>query len=162
MMSGGAVQLACQAVKKDLFARVRRWAQAEGGPWPEPLTVEGGMVLAAGESLAPIEEFLETPIEQTRVYHHRPTTPIDEKGQGEPHVSFGLAAERAVVGVDEDLGLVRVVQVAAGRGVERVEGIPPKDGLIKIPSFTGYLSPTILDKPPVVSELIEEPEPGVP
>ena len=185
MMSGGAVQLACQAVKKDLFARVRRWAQAEGRTVPEPLTVEGGMVLAAGEPLAPIEEFLETPIEQTRVYHHRPTTPIDEKGQGEPHVSFGFAAERAVVEVDEELGLVRVVQIAAAQDVGRalnpqgvygqieggtaqglgfalMEEIQLKDGLIKNASFTDYLIPTILDMPPVVSELIEESEPGVP
>src|SRR3970282_2939039 len=111
--SGAAVERALRAVKKALSAPVRRWAQAEGRTVPEPLTVEGGRVLAAGESLAPIEEFLETPIEQTRVYHHRPTTPIDEKGQGEPHVSFGFAAERAVVEVDEELGLVRGAHTAA-------------------------------------------------
>jgi len=36
------------------------------------------------------------------------------------------------------------------------------DGTIRNASFTDYLIPTILDVPPVVSELIEEPEPGLP
>jgi xanthine dehydrogenase D subunit len=185
MMSGGAVQLACQAVRKDLFARVRRRAQGEGRTLRGPLTLEGGMVLAAGEPVAPIEEFLETPIEQTRVYHHRPTVALNEKGQGEPHVAFGFAAERAVVEVDQDLGLVRVVQIAAAQDVGRalnpqgvygqiegataqglgfalMEEVQLQAGLIKNASFTDYLIPTILDMPPVESVLVEEPEPDVP
>src|SRR5437870_4938865 len=43
-----------------------------------------------------------------------------------------------------------------------MEEIQLKDGRIRNPSFTDYLIPTILDMPPVVSVLIEEPEPGVP
>jgi len=185
VMSGGAVQMACRAVKEELFARVRRWAQAEGRPLQEPLGTEGGMVLAGGEPLAPLEQFLETPIEQTRVYRHRPTTPIDGRGQGEPHVAFGFAAERAVVEVDEELGLVRVVQIAAAQDVGRalhpqgvtgqieggtaqglgfalMEEVQLEDGRIRNASFTDYLIPTILDMPPVVSTLVEEPEPEAP
>jgi CO/xanthine dehydrogenase Mo-binding subunit len=33
---------------------------------------------------------------------------------------------------------------------------------VKNASFTDYLIPTILDMPPVVSALVEEPEPGLP
>src|SRR5207247_8416053 len=113
------------------------------------------------------------------------TQPMDENGQGDIHVMFAFSGERAVVEVDEDLGLSRVVQVAAvadvGRamnpqsvygqieggtaqsvGLALMEEIQLKDGLIKNASFTDYLIPTVLDMPPVVSELIEEPEQGVP
>ena len=98
---------------------------------------------------------------------------------------FAFAAERAVVEVDADLGLVRVVQIAAaqdvgralnpqsvrgqieggtaqGLGLALLEEVQVVDGRIRNASFTDYLIPTILDMPPVVSELVEEPEPGVP
>ncbi|MDQ7850160.1 MAG: xanthine dehydrogenase subunit D, partial [Armatimonadota bacterium] len=185
VMSGGAVQLACRAVKEELLARVRRLAQTEGRPLREPLDIEGGMVLAAGDPLAPVEEFLEPPIEQTRVYHHRRTTPIDARGHGEPHVAFGFAAERAVVEVDEELGLVRVVQIAGAQDVGRalhpqgvtgqieggtaqglgfalMEELQLEEGRIRNASFTDYLIPTVLDMPPVVSALVEDPDPDAP
>jgi len=89
------------------------------------------------------------------------------------------------VEVDDELGLVRVVQIAAaqdvgralnpqgvygqieggtaqGLGLALMEEIQLADGRIRNASFTDYLIPTILDMPPVVSELIEDPEPGVP
>src|SRR6266536_3025190 len=116
---------------------------------------------------------------------HRPTTPLDENGQGDPHTEFAFAAERAVVEVDEGLGLVRVVQVAAvaevgrainpqgvegqleggtaqGIGLAVLEELQVEDGVIRNPSFTDYLLPTFLDMPPVVSEIVEDPEPDVP
>src|SRR5439155_3864440 len=106
-------------------------------------------------------------------------------GQGDAHVQFAFAAERAVVEVDRDLGLVRVVQVAAaadvgrainpqavegqieggtaqGIGLAILEELQVQDGVIRNPSFTDYLLPTFLDMPPVVTEIVEEPEPGVP
>jgi xanthine dehydrogenase D subunit len=186
MMSGGAVELACEAVKKELVARARRRFE-HAGLWT--VTVTNGLVLVNGEQVGsheiPISELLDEPIEEATVYHHRPTEPLDERGQGDVHVSFTFAAERALVEVDEDLGLVRVVQVAAaqdvgrainpqgvhgqieggtaqGLGLALMEEIQVEDGKIRNASFTDYLIPTILDMPPVVSELIEEPEPGVP
>jgi xanthine dehydrogenase D subunit len=185
MMSGGAVQLACQAVREELFGRVRTRAGASGKPIGGDLAVEGGAVLLDGVPVGDVDEFLEEPITATRVYHHRETTPLDQRGQGDPHVSFAFAAQRAVVEVDRDLGLVRVVEVASaqdvgralnpqsvhgqveggtaqGLGLALMEEIQLKDGLIANASFTDYLIPTILDMPPVVSELVEEPEPGVP
>lgn len=182
MMSGGAAQLACAAVKDELFERVRQHA---GSRLHGDLSLTGGLVLLAGRPLASIEEFLDAPIEQTRVYHHRRTTPVDAKGQGDPHVAFAFAAQRAVVDVDEELGLVRVVQIATaqdvgraihpqhvygqidggtaqGLGLALMEEIQTKDGKIRNPSFTDYLIPTILDMPVVEAVLVEEPEPGVP
>jgi xanthine dehydrogenase D subunit len=186
MMSGGAVELACEAVKKDLVARALRKIEPIGS-WA--VTVTNGLVLINGESVGslevPIADLLDEPIEETQIYHHRPTQPMDDRGQGDIHVSFTFAAERAVVEVDEDLGLVRVVQIAAaqdvgrainpqsvhgqieggtaqGLGLALMEEIQVNEGKIRNASFTDYLIPTILDMPPVVSELIEEPEPNVP
>jgi CO/xanthine dehydrogenase Mo-binding subunit len=154
MMTGGAVQLACQAVREEIDR-------------------QGGL------------ERLRRPVEATRVFRHRPTRKLDAKGQGDPHVSFAFGAARAVVEVDQDLGLVRVVQLAVaqdvgrainpqsvrgqieggsaqGLGLALMEEVALVEGQVKNASFTDYLIPTILDMPPVVSELVEEPEPGLP
>jgi xanthine dehydrogenase D subunit len=184
MMSGGAVQLACEAVADELIRRALR-AVFRPGPWTATL-LEGTVILSGEETIEEqIEAFLDEPIERTRVYRHRATQPLDEQGQGDVHVSFTFAAERAVVEVDEDLGLVRVVQIAAaqdvgrainpqsvygqieggtaqGLGLALMEEIQVVEGKVRNASFTDYLIPTILDMPPVVSELVEEPEPGVP
>ena len=152
-------------------------------------TMAGGAVQAA--CLAVREELearggdLAEPITQTCTYHHRPTTGFDAEGQGDIHASFAFVAERAVVDVDVELGLARVVQVAvaqdAGRvvnphgaegqveggvamglGLALMEELRVEDGIVRNASFTDYLLPTILDVPPVVSEFVEVPEPGAP
>ena len=185
MMAGGATQLACRAVREQLFERVRRWAQIRGMTLDGELAVEDDHVVADGDRVAPVADFLDTPIVQTRVYHHRKTTAMDERGQGDVHVLFAFVAQRVVVEVDEDLGLVRVAHVATAQDVGKaihpqhvhgqieggtaqgigfavMEEIQIKDGRILNPSFTDYLIPTILDVPAFTSTLVEEPEPGVP
>jgi hypothetical protein len=135
--------------------------------------------------VAPVEELLPQPIECTRVWRHAVTFPLDERGQGDVHVGFLFGAQRAVVDVDEELGLVRVVQLATaqdvgfainpqsvigqieggsaqGLGLALMEEIQLKDGQIANASFTDYLLPTTLDMPKVEIELVEEPEPGTP
>lgn len=185
MMSGGAVQLACRAVREELLDRVRARARSSNSALDEELSLGDDRVLLDGVPIADIDDFLDEPITATRVYHHRETTTLDDRGQGDPHVSFAFAAQRAVVEVDEELGLVRVLEVASaqdvgralnpqsvhgqveggtaqGLGLALMEEIQLAGGVIKNASFTDYLIPTILDMPPVVSELVEEPEPGVP
>ncbi|MDQ1669056.1 MAG: hypothetical protein QOE40_1117 [Actinomycetota bacterium] len=126
------------------------------------------------------------PIEETYEHHHPPTFPLDESGQGVAHVSYVFAAHRAVVDVDLDLGLVRVVEIATSQDVGRVlnplqvtgqieggiaqgvglavmEEIVLDRGLVRNASFTDYLIPTALDMPEVtIAALVEEPEPGAP
>ncbi len=142
-------------------------------------------MLAADGQVRELATLLGEPIERHVVYRHRPTQEFDSSGQGNVHVSFAFAAERAVVEVDEELGLVRVVQVAAavdagrvlnplgfegqveggtaqGLGLALMEQVQVRQGVIKNPSFTDYLIPTILDVPPMVSAAVEQPEPGVP
>ena len=152
-------------------------------------TMAGGAVLAAclavRDELAKRNGNLDEPISCTREYHHRPTTTFDAQGQGDIHASFAFVAERAVVDVDTELGLARVVQLAVAQDAGRVinpqgaegqveggaamglgfallEELQLEGGAIRNPSFTDYLVPTILDVPPVVSELVEAPEPGAP
>ena len=92
---------------------------------------------------------------------------------------------RVVVEVDVELGLTRVVWIgtaqdvgkalsrtavegqieggtAQGLGLALMEEIQTRDGVITNASFTDYLIPTFLDMPPVVSELVEDPEPDAP
>jgi CO/xanthine dehydrogenase Mo-binding subunit len=181
LVSGGAVKAASEAVLEELFERVRRDARLSGAE----LGVDAGVVTADGEAVAAIEEFLAQPIECTRIWRHRETSPMDERGQGDVHVGFLFGAQRAVVDVDEELGLVRVVQLATaqdvgfainpqnvvgqieggsaqGLGLALMEEIRLRDGQITNASFTDYLLPTTLDMPPVEVELVEEPEPGSP
>jgi CO/xanthine dehydrogenase Mo-binding subunit len=157
-MASGAVQTACQAVKDELERR--------------------------GGRLLPGED-----IDLERIYRHPRTAPLDpETGQvtGErAHVAYAVAAMRVVVEVDVELGLTRVVWIgtaqdvgkalnpqavhgqieggtAQGLGLALMEEIQTRDGLITNASFTDYLIPTALDMPPVVAELIEDPEPDAP
>jgi CO/xanthine dehydrogenase Mo-binding subunit len=157
-MASGAVQAACRAVKDELERR--------------------------GGRLGPGEE-----IDLERIYRHPRTAPLDpETGQvtdERAHVAYAVAAMRAVVEVDVELGLTRVVWIgtaqdvgkalnpqavygqieggtAQGLGLALMEEIQTRDGLITNASFTDYLIPTTLDMPPVVAELIEEPEPDAP
>ena len=124
-------------------------------------------------------------IEATREYHHRPTQPLDELGQGDAHVTFAFAAHRAVVDVDTELGLVRVVEIATaqdvgkamnplavegqieggiaqGLGLALMEEIQVVDGLVRNASFTDYLIPTVLDMPPVELDVLELGDPDSP
>jgi CO/xanthine dehydrogenase Mo-binding subunit len=157
-MASGAVQAACRAAKDELERR-------------------GGR-LGSGEE-----------IDLERVYRHPRTAPLDpETGQvtdERAHVAFAVAAMRVVAEVDVELGLTRVVWIgtaqevgkavnpqavygqieggtAQGLGLALMEEIQTRDGLITNASFTDYLIPTALDMPPVVAELIEEPEPDAP
>jgi CO/xanthine dehydrogenase Mo-binding subunit len=124
-------------------------------------------------------------IEMTREYHHRETQKLDAKGQGDAHVTFAFAAHRAVVDVDTELGLVRVVEIATaqdvgkamnplavegqieggiaqGLGLALMEEIQVVDGLVRNASFTDYLIPTILDMPPVELDVLELGDPDSP
>jgi xanthine dehydrogenase D subunit len=179
LMGSGAVQLAARAAREELFGRAR--AAGHAGE----LSIEDGLIRRDGAPVGEVIDFLKEPVVATRVFRHRTTTAMDHRGQGDVHVLFAFCAQRAVVEVDEELGLVRVVQVASamdpgrsinpqgvegqseggtamGLGLAVMEEIQVTDGIIGNASFTDYLIPTILDMPPVVTEIVEAPEPDVP
>ena len=125
-------------------------------------------------------------VEETVEWRHRPTHAIDpETGQGDAHVQFAFSAHRAVVDVDVELGLVKVVALdtaqdvgkainpdavvgqihggsAQGMGLALMEEIVVTDGHVRNPSFTDYLIPTILDMPPMQVEVLEYADPHAP
>ncbi len=189
-VTGGAVKKACEQVRSRLFDLVRQRVELPGGDftlaagqvWPQASSGNDG-----AQSLGAVADFLGAePIEETVEWRHRPTEPVDqETGQGFAHVQYAFAAHRAVVDVDTDLGLIKVVALdcaqdvgkalnpqavvgqiqggsAQGLGLAVMEEIQVKNGLIKNPSFTDYLIPTILDVPPMRIDVLEYPDPHAP
>jgi len=182
-MSGGAVNAACINVRDQLFAAVA----ALHGVDPSSLTVDGGDIVdAAGVfRISALEAASGLSFDETVEYHHKPTEDLDENGQGNCHTAFAFVAHRAVVDVDPELGLVKVIQIATAQDVGRalnplsvigqieggiaqglglavMEEIIMTNGRVRNPSFTDYLLPTFLDMPSVIASLIEEPDPIAP
>jgi xanthine dehydrogenase D subunit len=179
-VSGGAVRAACVAVRDRVFARL--------GRHPAGLRLVAGKVVTdTGDVLADLVDLLGADaIEETVRWRHRPTYPLDPvTGQGNAHVQYAFAAHRATVDVDTELGLVRVVQIATaqdvgravnpqavegqihggtaqGLGLALMEEIQVVDGMVRNPSFTDYLIPTILDMPPMHLDVLELPDPHAP
>jgi xanthine dehydrogenase D subunit len=187
-ISGGAVLRACRLVADQVRSSL---ARRLGVPATAITIGDDGRLTvadAAGDGLIDLtvaEAAGDGVFEATAVYRPRLTRELDERGQGDADVSFAFAAHRAVVDVDIDLGLVRVVQIATGQDVGRVlnpvqvagqieggiaqgvglavmEELLVDDGLVRNPSFTDYLIPTAADVPEVLATCIEQPEPGAP
>jgi xanthine dehydrogenase D subunit len=183
-VTGGAVQAACQQVRDRIFVRT----QQRLGRTVADIALAGGSVVSAAEGhVATLGEILGGEvIEETVQWRHRPTSPVDpETGQGFAHVQYAFAAHRAVVDVDVELGLIKVVSLdcaqdvgkamnpdavlgqihggsAQGLGLAVMEEIQVTGGLIRNPSFTDYLIPTILDMPPMQVDVLEYPDPNAP
>jgi xanthine dehydrogenase D subunit len=176
--TGGAVRDACEAVREALLERAR--ARSDGAA-----RLEGGAVVSDAGAIPVAELVADDPVEKTREYRPRRTEPLDENGQGNSHLAFCFAAHRAVVDVDTELGLVRVVEIATaqdvgkamnplalegqleggiaqGLGLAVMEEIQLSAGRVRNPSFTDYLIPTILDMPPVRSKILELAQPEAP
>ncbi|MGW4457573.1 xanthine dehydrogenase subunit D [Streptomyces albidoflavus] len=183
-VTGGAVKHACEAVREKVLEIGRAklgtyhpaWATAE-------LLLEGGKVVTdGGEVLASLAEVLGDEVVDLELeWRHRPTEPFDLRtGQGNGHVQYSFAAHRAVVEVDTELGLVKVVELACaqdvgkalnplsvvgqiqggstqGLGVAVMEEIvvDPATAKVRNPSFTDYLIPTILDTPTIPVDVLE-------
>lgn len=181
-MSGGAVVEACRGVVGQILDVVA----ADRDLQREDLRIQGEWITDRGVPVVAMSEAVsERSFEHTAEYHHPETEELDEHGQGDCHTAFAFTAHRAVVDVDPDLGLLRVVQIATAQDVGRalnplsvvgqieggvaqglglavMEEIIQTDGVIRNASFTDYLIPTIADMPPVVMSLIEEPDPRAP
>ncbi|MDX3614550.1 molybdopterin-dependent oxidoreductase [Streptomyces europaeiscabiei] len=183
-VTGGAVKNSCELVREKVLELGRRkfgtyhpaWATAE-------LLLEGGKVVTdAGEVLADLVDVLgDEAVEVEAEWRHRPTEPFDLRtGQGFGHVQYSFAAHRAVVEVDTELGMVKVVELACAQDVGKalnplsvvgqIQGgttqglgiavmeeivVDPKTAKVRNPSFTDYLIPTILDTPTIPVDVLE-------
>lgn len=169
-VSGRAVLDASTALRAQILERYQGDDLDDRGVWKD------------GEMVASLDEVCaEGPVEYHIRYRHPATEPTDENGQGNPHAGFGVAAHRAVVDVDPELGLVRVVQIDTaqdigkalnpqsvigqleggtlqGVGLAVMEELVIDGGEIRNASFTDYLLPTFLDAPPMEIRLIEDPD----
>jgi CO/xanthine dehydrogenase Mo-binding subunit len=182
-MTGGAVKAACEAVR----SRVLELAAAKLGRPAASLSLRDGEVVAGDDRGMALADLLAGEVvQETHEYHHRQTQALEpETGQGEAHVAFAFAAHRAVVDVDTELGLVKMVEIATtqdvgkainpqavegqieggiaqGLGLALMEEIQVVDGEVRNPSFTDYLIPTVLDMPPVRLEVLELGHPDSP
>ncbi|MDX6348743.1 MAG: hypothetical protein QOF84_3533 [Streptomyces sp.] len=183
-VTGGAVKHSCEAVREKVLELGRAtfgtyhpaWATAE-------LLLEGGKVVTdGGEVLADLVDVLgDEAIDLELEWRHRPTEPFDlHTGQGFGHVQYSFAAHRAVVEVDTELGLVKVIELACAQDVGKalnplsvvgqIQGgttqglglavmeeilVDPVTAKVRNPSFTDYLIPTILDTPPIPVDVLE-------
>ncbi|MGF1595680.1 MAG: xanthine dehydrogenase family protein molybdopterin-binding subunit [Acidimicrobiales bacterium] len=183
-MSCGAILGACAAVRAELLER----AGALVGEDPALLRLDGPRIVRATDNrvvVAVADVLGPEPLSHTFTYHHRPTEPVDEEGQGDAHVAFAYAAHRVVVDVDVELGLVRVVEIATaqdvgralnpiavegqieggtvqGLGLALMEELQLDGGRVLNPSFTDYLIPTMADVPPMQLQVFEFPHPDSP
>jgi xanthine dehydrogenase D subunit len=166
-MTGGAVLEAAEGLRHQVLE------QYEG----DDLSDEG--VWRNGELVATLDEVCRGgPVSFHTRFRHPPTEPPDENGQGNLHVDFAVAAHRAIVDVDPELGLVRVVRIDTaqdvgkalnpmsvigqieggimqGIGLATMEELVIDDGRILNANFTDYLLPTFLDAPDVEAEMVE-------
>ena len=182
-ITGGAVKAASEAVRE----RVLAMARSELGRSTAARLEKEAVVTSEGEVIVTLATLLgDAVVEETREFRPRRTHRLDpETGQANAHLQYAFAAHRAVVDVDIELGLVKVVELATAQDVGRainpqaVEGqleggaaqglglavmeeIQVKDGVIRNASFTDYLLPTILDMPPVRMDILELGDPHSP
>ena len=183
-VTGGAGKAACERIREHVLALA--WQRL--GRTRADLRLDGGMVVSdAGDvRVSPAAVLAGRAVEETVEWRHRPTCPVDpETGQGFAHVQYAFAAHRAVVDVDTDLGLVKVVALdcaqdvgtainpqavegqihggsAQGLGLAVMEEVQVTDGKIRNPSFTDCLIPTIGDMPPMKLDVLEYPDPHAP
>ncbi|MGI8578838.1 MAG: xanthine dehydrogenase family protein molybdopterin-binding subunit [Nocardioidaceae bacterium] len=184
-VTGGAVKHACERVRDRVLELAASYLARS--TTSDLRLREGSIVSDVDGVVASLADVLGAEvIEETHEWRHRPTHPIDpETGQGFAHVQYAFAAHRAVVDVDVELGLVKVVELACsqdvgkainpdavlgqihggttqGMGLALMEEIQVVDGVIKNPSFTDYLIPTILDTPPMRVDVLEYADPNAP
>jgi xanthine dehydrogenase D subunit len=166
-LSGGATLEAATTLRRRILERHEGDDFDDDGVWRDGALVVP-MSVVAGEGW-----------EETVTFRHPATERPDDDGQGVVHADFAVAGHRAVVDVDPELGLVSVVRVDTaqdvgkalnpesvrgqieggilqGVGLAIMEELVMEGGIIKNPTFTDYLLPTILDAPAVEALLIEQ------
>ncbi|HEX7098847.1 MAG TPA: molybdopterin cofactor-binding domain-containing protein [Acidimicrobiia bacterium] len=166
-LSGGATHKAARRLRERILERYEGDDLDDEGVW------RGGLLVVRWG------ELVEESWEETVTFRHPPTEAPDENGQGKMHADFAVAGHRAVVGVDPELGLVRVLRVDTAQDVGRalnpesirgqieggimqgvglavMEELVLEGGRIRNATFTDYLLPTILDAPDVEAILVEQ------
>ncbi|MBH5336717.1 molybdopterin-dependent oxidoreductase [Streptomyces pactum] len=177
-VSGGAVERAAKMVRTQLLQPLAH----KFGMSTELLSIADGKITSYDGVLSTSvhEALAGKELWATAQCRPHPTEPLDESGQGDAFVGMAFCAVRAVVDVDVELGLVRVVDmtvaqdvgralnpgqvkarieagVTQGIGAALTENLRTSRGVVRRPDLTSYALPTALDVPPVrVVKLVEE------
>ncbi|HJR91745.1 MAG TPA: molybdopterin cofactor-binding domain-containing protein [Acidimicrobiia bacterium] len=166
-LSGGATHQAATQLRQRIVDRYGGDHLDDAGVW------------RGNELVASIAEVTRETWAETVTFRHPATERPDENGQGTIHADLAVAAHRAVVDVDPELGMVRVVRVDTAQDVGRalnpeairgqieggimqgvglaiMEELVVEQGKMRNATFTDYLLPTVLDAPSVEALLIEQ------
>lgn len=183
MTSGPAIDRAAAAVKAQLLRSYGNEHRID----PADLDIELDFVVdRSGKRLATVSQAAGgTVFRATERFDQRRTRTVDEPDNPDPvHVTMDFSANRCVVDVDLELGLVKVVQmdvaqdvgrvvnpVAAhgqicggslmGMGLALMENLRFADGHMLNTDWSTYLIPTSVDVPTFTTRFVEEPEPGI-
>jgi CO/xanthine dehydrogenase Mo-binding subunit len=180
--SGTVVQIAAQTVKERFL---RFYAREHGLDMNELDCREGFVVDRSGKRLASIAEAgMGLIFRATERFAQRTTRPVDDLSSDDPvHVTFAFSANRTVVDVDVELGLVKVVQMdvvhdagnvvnplqahgqieggaVQGMGLALMETLVAEGGHLMNPNWRSYHIPTIVDAPTINSKFVCHPEPA--
>lgn len=184
MTSGAAVAIAAARVKQRFL---RFYAREYGGDASKLDIADDWVVDEDGNRLATVADAgMGLAFRATETFAQRRTRPLDDHDSPDPmHVAVNFSASRCVVDVDVELGLVKVVQIdvvqdagrvvnpaqAAGQieggvlmgvGLALMESMEADRGHMLNTDWSTYIVPTAVDAPPVVTEFVEHPEPGIP
>ena len=180
--SGTVIQLAAETVKQRLLRLYAREHDLDANA----LDAKDDFVVDQnGNRLASIAEAgMGLIFRATERFDQRGTRPLDDSSSNEPvHVTFGFSANRCVVDVDVELGLVKVVQMdvvqdigmvvnplqahgqieggsVQGMGLALMEELKAEGGHLLNANWRSYHIPTIVDAPQVNSEFVCYKEPG--
>ena len=183
MTSGPAIHKAAMTAK----ARFLRFYAREYGADLETLDIRDDHVVDGdGNRLMSVAEAgMGLVFRATERFDQRPTRPLEDLNSPDPmHVTLDFSANRCVVDVDVELGLVKVVQMDVAQDVGRVvnplaahgqitggsvmgmglalmERLQSERGHMVNADFSTYLIPTSVDVPRINTEFIEVAEPGI-
>lgn len=183
MTSGPAIHAAAAAVK----ARFLRFYGREHRVDPAGLDIRDDHVVdAEGRPLMSVAEAgMGLEFRATERFDQRPTRVLEDLDSPDPmHVTLDFSANRCVVDVDVELGLVKVVQMDVAQDVGRVvnpvsahgqiaggsvmgmglalmENLRAEGGRLLNTDWSTYLIPTSMDVPVVNTRFVEEAEPGI-
>ena len=180
--SGTAVQIAAAAVKQRLLRFFAREHDLDVNTLD---TRDDFIIERTGKRLASIADAgMGLIFRATERFAQRETRPVDDLHSDAPvHVTFGFSANRCVVDVDVELGLVKVVQMdvahdignvvnpvqargqveggsVQGMGLALMEELKAERGHLLNADWRTYHVPTTVDAPTVNTEFVCHPEPG--
>lgn len=182
--SGPAIHLAATRLKE----RFLQFFGREHGLDAATLDIRDDFVVShQGDRLASVAEGgMGLAFRATERFDQRSTRPVDDPHALEPvHVALSFSANRCVVDVDVELGLVRVVQMDVAQDAGRVanpalalgqvaggslmglglalsESLEYRGGLPLNGDWRDYRLPRMADAPVVNCRFVERPVPGIP